>query len=177
MTVEPKSTNSEPQDEWLTVAEFAKEMRVQPVTVRSWIAKGQLNAMRSGHRKWLIRRTEIARMHGVRRGQSELEVRWLTLDEFWEKVRSMQMENLPGFDLGVGASGREQSLRPTRCPVFVTHSSDRAGGHVASGGCPKRQDEASLQSESWPGSSRDDDLLRAATRGEPARTARQVGSL
>jgi excisionase family DNA binding protein len=46
----------------MTVAEFAQEMRVRPVTVRSWIAKGQLKATRAGQRKWLVRRSELARM-------------------------------------------------------------------------------------------------------------------
>jgi excisionase family DNA binding protein len=49
-------------DPWLTVAEFAEATRVRPVTVRSWIAKGQLKATRSGKRKWLIRRSELDRM-------------------------------------------------------------------------------------------------------------------
>lgn len=49
-------------DPWLTVAEFAAEMRVRPVTVRSWIAKGQLRATRAGQRKWLVRRSELTRM-------------------------------------------------------------------------------------------------------------------
>jgi excisionase family DNA binding protein len=46
----------------MTIAEFAGEMRVRPVTVRSWIAKGQLKATRAGQRKWLVRRSELARM-------------------------------------------------------------------------------------------------------------------
>jgi excisionase family DNA binding protein len=49
-------------DPWMTIAEFAEEMRVRPVTVRSWIAKGQLKATRAGQRKWLVRRSELARM-------------------------------------------------------------------------------------------------------------------
>jgi excisionase family DNA binding protein len=51
-----------PDDPWMTIAEFAEEMRVRPVTVRSWIAKGQLRATRAGQRKWLVRRSELARM-------------------------------------------------------------------------------------------------------------------
>jgi excisionase family DNA binding protein len=51
-----------PDDPWLTVAEFAEATRVRPVTVRSWIAKGQLKATRSGKRKWLIRQSELDRM-------------------------------------------------------------------------------------------------------------------
>jgi excisionase family DNA binding protein len=46
----------------MTIAEFAAEMRVRPVTVRSWIAKGQLRATRAGQRKWLVRRSELTRM-------------------------------------------------------------------------------------------------------------------
>jgi len=49
-------------DPWMTIAEFAAEMRVRPVTVRSWIAKGQLRATRAGQRKWLVRRSELSRM-------------------------------------------------------------------------------------------------------------------
>jgi excisionase family DNA binding protein len=49
-------------DPWMTIAEFAAEMRVRPVTVRAWIAKGQLRATRAGQRKWLVRRSELARM-------------------------------------------------------------------------------------------------------------------
>jgi excisionase family DNA binding protein len=49
-------------DPWMTIAEFAAEMRVRPVTVRSWIAKGQLRATRAGKRKWLVRRSELTRM-------------------------------------------------------------------------------------------------------------------
>jgi len=49
-------------DPWLTVAEFAEAIRVRPVTVRSWIAKGQLKATRAGKRKWLIRYSELQRM-------------------------------------------------------------------------------------------------------------------
>jgi excisionase family DNA binding protein len=58
-------TDPEPNphdDPWMTVAEFAQEMRVRPVTVRSWIAKGQLKATRAGQRKWLVRRSELARI-------------------------------------------------------------------------------------------------------------------
>jgi excisionase family DNA binding protein len=58
-------TDPEPNphdDPWLTVAEFAEEMRVRPVTVRAWIAKGQIKATRAGQRKWLVRRSELARM-------------------------------------------------------------------------------------------------------------------
>jgi excisionase family DNA binding protein len=56
------SASNPHDDPWMTVAEFADEMRVRPVTVRAWIAKGQLKATRAGQRKWLVRRSELARM-------------------------------------------------------------------------------------------------------------------
>ena len=42
-------------DPWLTVAEIADELRVNPATVRLWISKGRLPAKRAGQRKLLIR--------------------------------------------------------------------------------------------------------------------------
>jgi excisionase family DNA binding protein len=68
-------TDTEPNphdDRWLTVAEFAQEMRVRPVTVRAWIAKGQLKATRAGQRKWLVRRSELARMLEQNEGATAL---------------------------------------------------------------------------------------------------------
>ena len=59
MTEPELSTQDDP---WMTIAEFAEEMRVRPVTVRSWISKGQLRATRAGRRKWLVRRSELTRM-------------------------------------------------------------------------------------------------------------------
>lgn len=50
------------KDPWLTVAEIADELRVNPATVRLWISKGTLPAMRAGRRKLLIRRSDLDRM-------------------------------------------------------------------------------------------------------------------
>ena len=56
-------TDREPaEDPWMTIAEFAEELRVRPVTVRSWIGKGKVQATRAGQRKWLLRRSELTRM-------------------------------------------------------------------------------------------------------------------
>ncbi|MGO9885034.1 MAG: helix-turn-helix domain-containing protein [Solirubrobacteraceae bacterium] len=44
------------------MAEIAEELRLSPATIRSWISKGTLRAMRAGHRKWLVRRSELDRM-------------------------------------------------------------------------------------------------------------------
>jgi excisionase family DNA binding protein len=49
-------------DQWLTVAEIAAELRVSPATVRLWISRGKLQAKRAGQRKLLIQRSELNRM-------------------------------------------------------------------------------------------------------------------
>jgi excisionase family DNA binding protein len=49
-------------DPWLTLAEIAQELRVNPATVRLWISRGRLKAMRAGQRKLLVRRSELDRM-------------------------------------------------------------------------------------------------------------------
>src|SRR5947209_19873247 len=49
-------------DPWLTVAEIAEELRVNPATVRLWVSKGALPATRAGQRKLLIRRSDLDRM-------------------------------------------------------------------------------------------------------------------
>ncbi|MGO9498150.1 MAG: helix-turn-helix domain-containing protein [Solirubrobacteraceae bacterium] len=55
--------NPVPEDDpWLTLAEIAEELRMSPATIRSWISKGTLRAMRAGQRKWLVRRSELDRM-------------------------------------------------------------------------------------------------------------------
>jgi len=58
-------TRKEPDpadDPWLTLAEIAEELRVNPATVRLWISRGRLKAMRAGQRKLLVRRSELDRM-------------------------------------------------------------------------------------------------------------------
>jgi excisionase family DNA binding protein len=49
-------------DPWLTLAEIAEELRVNPATVRLWVSRGRLKAMRAGQRKLLVRRSELDRM-------------------------------------------------------------------------------------------------------------------
>ena len=51
-----------PEDCWLTIAEIAAELRVNPATVRQWIARGRLPATRPGPRKLLVRRADVDRM-------------------------------------------------------------------------------------------------------------------
>jgi len=50
------------EDPWLTVAEIASELRVNPATVRLWVSKGTLPATRAGQRKLLIRRSDLDAM-------------------------------------------------------------------------------------------------------------------
>jgi excisionase family DNA binding protein len=49
-------------DPWLTLAEIAEELRVNPATVRLWVSRGRLTATRAGQRKLLVRRSELDRM-------------------------------------------------------------------------------------------------------------------
>jgi len=58
----PERFEDDPNDPWLTLAEIAEELRLSPATIRSWISKGTLRAMRAGQRKWLVRRSEVERM-------------------------------------------------------------------------------------------------------------------
>jgi excisionase family DNA binding protein len=83
-----ESKDIEEDDPWLTVADFADQLRVKPVTVRSWISKGRVKATRSGERKWLIRTSEVARMlnqdgeaflASMPRTQAEFEARTHTM--------------------------------------------------------------------------------------------------
>jgi excisionase family DNA binding protein len=56
-------------DPWLTVAEIAAELRLNPATIRLWISKGRLPATRTGRRKLLIRRSDLDRLLRDMRGE------------------------------------------------------------------------------------------------------------
>ena len=64
--IEPDDVDDDP---WLTVAEIADELRVNPATVRLWVSKGALPATRAGQRKLLIRRSDLDHMLEVVRGE------------------------------------------------------------------------------------------------------------
>lgn len=57
-------------DPWLTVAEVAAELRLNPATIRLWVSKGTLRATRAGRRKLLIRRSDLDRMLEVTRSEN-----------------------------------------------------------------------------------------------------------
>ena len=46
-------------DPWLTVAEIAEELHLNPATIRLWISKGLLQAKRAGMRKLLVHRADL----------------------------------------------------------------------------------------------------------------------
>jgi excisionase family DNA binding protein len=58
----PENEPDPADDPWLTLAEIAEELRVNPATVRLWVSRGRLRAMRAGQRKLLVRRSELDRM-------------------------------------------------------------------------------------------------------------------
>lgn len=56
-------------DEFLTIDEFAKKVKVHPDTIRRAIRKGYINAFRAGSGKkapWRIPATEIERLQVMR---------------------------------------------------------------------------------------------------------------
>jgi excisionase family DNA binding protein len=56
-----RMTTDEPDktDAWLTVAEIAEELHLNPATIRLWISKGLLPARRAGLRKLLVLRADL----------------------------------------------------------------------------------------------------------------------
>jgi excisionase family DNA binding protein len=49
-------------EEYLSPAQVAEELQVTTVTVRRWIASGELPAAKAGPRKWRIRRADVSQM-------------------------------------------------------------------------------------------------------------------
>jgi len=46
-------------EQYLTPAQVADELHVTVVTVRRWIANGELRASKAGPRRWTIRRSDL----------------------------------------------------------------------------------------------------------------------
>jgi excisionase family DNA binding protein len=62
-------------DQYLTPAQIAEELHVTVVTVRRWIASGELRATKAGPRRWTIRRTDLDAFLGAgSRAGGDLEV-------------------------------------------------------------------------------------------------------
>ena len=54
--------NRSKADEYLTVAEIAGELKLNQQTVRNWIDRGELRAVRAGSRRVRVRRSDLDRM-------------------------------------------------------------------------------------------------------------------
>jgi excisionase family DNA binding protein len=59
--------DSKPSDDLLTVDEVANELKVNPQTVRNWIDRGQLPALRAG-RRVRIQRSMLEQFVGMQAG-------------------------------------------------------------------------------------------------------------
>jgi excisionase family DNA binding protein len=105
----------EAADPWLTLAEIAAELRVNPATVRQWVSKGQLKASRAGVRKWIVRRSDLDRM---------LDETNLTADEVLEQLLEPAREAAPSArrpdppraEDAAGADEPTSAPTPTRRP-------------------------------------------------------------
>ena len=96
--------NSGSQDDpWLTLAEIAEELRVNPATVRLWVSKGQLQASRAGMRKLIVRRSEVDRML--------VSVNRAAENEVWNSPLAARSVS-PSPEPGVPAEGPARSLPP-----------------------------------------------------------------
>jgi excisionase family DNA binding protein len=130
-----------PEDPWLTLTEIAEELRMSPATIRSWISKGTLRAMRAGQRKWLVRRSELDRMlagadiAGPNDAADASD--WRTFDTIAPPHRSPHWTNpealdhvSPGGWLGVAESAWRDALRASASappdPAFIVRIKDIA---------------------------------------------------
>lgn len=61
---DPDTTPRTPvsDEEWLESGQVAQLLKLNPSTVRLWISRGRLRAVRPGGRKWLVHRSEIDRI-------------------------------------------------------------------------------------------------------------------
>lgn len=177
-----------PDDPWLTVAEIADELRVNPATVRLWVSKGTLPAKRAGKRKLLIRRSDLDCMLEVTRGEAPApryqprprdprypgrmgpptSVRQLsTADIHGHRAAPDQMQQIIeelqlADETWEGASGQRERTTRSRVPPPSTRRrrSMRAPDGVAQQGGPDRR--VRLDSPPWP--SPHDPLPRDAPR-------------
>lgn len=92
-------------DPWLTVAEIAAELRVNPATVRLWVSRGKLKAKRAGQRKLIVQRSELDRM---------LE------------ASSHRYDNVPRYSEDVGGVRLASPRRPVRVRSWSAYSVAKA---------------------------------------------------
>lgn len=60
-------------EQYLTVAQVADEVHVTAVTVRRWIANGELPAAKAGPRRWTIRRSDLTRFLSADRNRARAD--------------------------------------------------------------------------------------------------------
>lgn len=92
-------------DPWLTLAEIAAELRVNPATVRLWVSRGKLKAKRAGQRKLIVQRSELDRM---------LE------------ASSHRYDNVPRYTESVGGVRLPSPRRPVRVRSWSAYSVAKA---------------------------------------------------
>ena len=56
--------HTQTEDEWLSVADVAKQLRMHPATVRKWANEGRLPGRRIGGRLWRFRRSAVQQLEG-----------------------------------------------------------------------------------------------------------------
>jgi excisionase family DNA binding protein len=136
-------------DPWLTLAEIAEELRVNPATVRLWVRKGQLEATRAGMRKLIVRRSELDRMLA-------------SVNPTAEKVSEQAVsESSVPADLGPEGTSQGDGLDRRFLPALGTRESVKALVDVASDSVARafRASELAPPSVGYP------DRLRAIADG------------
>ena len=119
---------------------------MSPATIRSWISKGTLRAMRAGQRKWLVRRSELERMlaGADMAGPDDAADTsdWRTFDAIapphrsphWTKPEALEHVS-PGGWLGVAESAWRDALRASAQappdPGFIVRIKDIAEAAAA----------------------------------------------
>lgn len=113
-------------DPWLTVAEIADELRVNPATVRLWISKGLLAATRIGMRKLLVRRSDLDYMLAGRRGPAPSEGYRPRLRYDGKMGPPQSLNQLSSADI----HGREASPETVRSIAERLRRADQAWEHA-----------------------------------------------
>jgi excisionase family DNA binding protein len=131
-------------DVWLTLAEIAEELRLSPVTVRSWVSKGKLRAKRAGQRKWLVRRSDLQEMLDGEAGSAATGAQPAPPDVPDAVVQSMaesaevdaqidreQSYGMASYDWEVALEQSRMAPPDTRFPGRIRHIAQAAAARAA----------------------------------------------
>ena len=131
-------------DVWLTLAEIAEELRLSPVTVRSWVSKGKLRAKRAGQRKWLVRRSDLQEMLDGEPGSAAVRKPPASLDVPDDVVRSMaesaevhaqinreQWYGMASYEWEVALEQSRMAPPDARFPSRIRHIAEAAAARAA----------------------------------------------